>query len=498
MRTIRRDSRHPCARVVWMLAVVLWLGVPMASEAAGPWRGHVVDAETGQPLANVAVIGVWHRRVTGHPALFLGRTGLIGAAETTTDAAGRFALPTRFFVRSHGIGVGTEIREPELGLFRAGYGGWRFREPAAWVTGRDGVIEMRPLSTPDERRKYLEGRWTREERTRLRAGWRHAEALPNWIDLPYREARGFETAINRERDALGLRPIGIGYPHLETKYLQPAPPTDAPDAARLRGASAVAIDAAGLRYVADTEHHRIVVFDSTGAMVRTWGRFGREPGAFQYPRGLALDRAGTLYVADWGNHRIQRFTRDGQHLGQFGGLRFEDFDGLFTPSGVAAPDTGEIIVYAAGIYTFTPDGRRLDTRRRIPLRTETRCGIAVDAAGHLYVVDALDHRVHKLDRAGHVLASFGRGYGEGAGQLFDPIGLTVDAAGRVWVADWFRGAGRVHGFAPDGQLLGTWSVGDDGQRLRLPQGVAVDAQGRLHVADRDLPGLVTITPGIRP
>jgi sugar lactone lactonase YvrE len=102
--------------------------------------------------------------------------------------------------------------------------------------------------------------------------------------------------------------------------------------------------------------------------------------------------------------------------------------------------------------------------------------------------------VQKLDRDGHILATFGLGYGEGPGELFDPIGLTVDDAGRVWVADWLRGHGRVHGFAPDGRHLGTWSVGDDGRRLRDPQSVAIDAQGRIVVADRSLPGLVTITP----
>jgi hypothetical protein len=68
------------------------------------------------------------------------------------------------------------------------------------------------------------------------------------------------------------------------------------------------------------------------------------------------------------------------------------------------------------------------------------------------------------------MARFGLGHGEGAGQLFDPIGLTVDVAGRAWVADWLRGHGRVHGFAPDGTHLGTWSVGDDGQRPGRPKG----------------------------
>ena len=472
-----------------LLATVLGLAVPAVSDAAGPWHAQVVDAETGQPLEGVAVIAVWNRRLIGHGLVPVWPTGWVGADETVTDAEGRFALPRRYFAPA----LVTHVPEPELGLFKAGYGGWRFRDPATSLTDRDAVIDMRPLPTPEERWKYLAGAWSREERAQIRVGWQRAEAPANWIDLPYQEARGYETAINTERAALGLRPIGIGYPHLWSKYLAPAPPREGPEAAWLRGASAVAIDAAGLRYVADTEHHRVVVFDRSGAMVRTWGRFGREPGAFQSPRGLALDRAGILYVADWGNHRIQRFTRDGRLLSHFGGLRFEDFDGRFTPTVVAASDTGEIVVYADDVFTFTPEGRRLGVRR-IPLRTETRCGIAVDSAGYLYVVGDPDRRVHKLDAAGRVVARFGRGYGEGPGQLFDPIGLAVDASGRVYVADWFRGQGRVHGFAADGQLLGTWSVGDDGRRLRLPQGVAVDAQGRIHVADRDLPALVTITP----
>ncbi len=218
------------------------------------------------------------------------------------------------------------------------------------------------------------------------------------------------------------------------------------------------------------------MLDAAGAMVRTWGRFGREPGAFQYPHGVAVDRAGTVYVADWGNHRIQRFTREGRLLEVFGGLRFEDFDGLFNPAGVAAPDTGEILVHDRHVYVFGPGGRRLGTRP-LPFPIAPHCGIAVDAAGHLYVVGDQDRRVHKLDAAGRVLASFGGGRGEGDGEFFEPMGLAVDAAGRVYVADWLRGQGRVHGFAPDGRLLGTWRRGDDGQRLRSPQGLAVDAAG---------------------
>jgi sugar lactone lactonase YvrE len=477
-----------------LLAAALSLGLPETGVAAGPWRAQVVDAETGQPLEGVAVIAVWYRRVGGHGWVFpVWPTGFVGAVEAVTDAEGRFTIPFRLFAPA----LVTYVAEPELGLFAAGYGGWRFHDGPALLTSRKAVIEMRPLPTLAERRQYLEGAWTRAESDQLRIGWQHATVPADWIDLPYRQARRYEAAINGERAALGLRPIGIGYPHLGTKHLQAAPPTAGPEAAWLLGPRAVVVDAAGLRYVADTEHHRIVVLDPAGAMVRTWGRFGREPGEFQYPRGVALDRAGTVYVADWGNQRIQRFTREGRWLGQFGGLRYEDFGGLFNPTYVAASDTGEIVIHADGVYTFTPDGRRLEGRR-IPFPTEPRCAMAIDAAGFLYVVGYPDRRVHNVDRNGRIVASFGRGYGEEEGQLFDPIGLTVDAAGRVWVADWFRGAGRVHGFAPDGRHLGTWSVGDDGQRLRLPQGIAVDAQGRLHVADHALPALVTITPGAQP
>lgn len=44
-----------------------------------------------------------------------------------------------------------------------------------------------------------------------------------------------------------------------------------------------------------------------------------------------------VYVADWGSHRIQPLTREGQFLDEFGGLRFEGFDGLSRPRGVWAP-----------------------------------------------------------------------------------------------------------------------------------------------------------------
>ncbi len=63
------------------LAALLWLALPTLAQAAGPWRAQVVDAETGQPLEGVAVIGVWQRR-------FLDR-GLVPLCADGLDQRGR-------------------------------------------------------------------------------------------------------------------------------------------------------------------------------------------------------------------------------------------------------------------------------------------------------------------------------------------------------------------------------------------------------------------------
>jgi len=52
-------------------------------------RGRVVDAATGQPLAGVAVLGVW-QRIAGLPGLH--HHELVGVTEAQTDENGRFSL----------------------------------------------------------------------------------------------------------------------------------------------------------------------------------------------------------------------------------------------------------------------------------------------------------------------------------------------------------------------------------------------------------------------
>jgi len=62
-----------------------------------------------------------------------------------------------------------------------------------------------------------------------------------------------------------------------------------------------------------------------------------------------------------------------------------------------------------------------------------------------YVTDHYCSCIQKFDSAGNFLAAW-RSYGFGDGEFLNPSGVAVDAAGNVYVAD--RGNGRIQKFAP--------------------------------------------------
>lgn len=120
-------------------------------------------------------------------------------------------------------------------------------------------------------------------------------------------------------------------------------------------------------YVADAALHRVLVFDRRGRFVRAWGEPGRGDGQFHSPSGVATDASGRVYVADAGNHRVQVFDGSGAHLATWGG-----------------PEPGV-------------EAHQL----RRP------AGIAVDGRGRVVVVDHGNHRLLFFDREGELLHAFG-------------------------------------------------------------------------------------------
>ena len=94
-------------------------------------------------------------------------------------------------------------------------------------------------------------------------------------------------------------------------------------------------------------------------------------------------------------------------------------------------------------------------------------GVAVDAAGHVWVADTGHGRVVEFSSAGRVLAAFGAA-GSGRERLNQPVALAVTPSGDVWVAD--QGNGRVVEFSSAGRYRVSFAV-------PTPAGVGLDARG---------------------
>jgi sugar lactone lactonase YvrE len=190
---------------------------------------------------------------------------------------------------------------------------------------------------------------------------------------------------------------------------------------------------------------------------------------FVEPFGIAVAPDGVIYVTDGGSHRVRRITADGRVETLAGGVR-----GFLDGVGTAA-------------------------------RFDTPSGIAVDAAGVLYVADTGNHAVRRIapDGAVQTLAGDGTpGDADGSAARFSgPVGLAVDAGGRVIVADTYND--RIRAIARDGTvstLAGGPAPGaEDGTaaeaRFDTPCGVSVDAGGVIHVADTGNGAVRRIEPG---
>jgi DNA-binding beta-propeller fold protein YncE len=210
----------------------------------------------------------------------------------------------------------------------------------------------------------------------------------------------------------------------------------------------VAVEKSGKVYLADSQYHRILVFNLLGQFITKWGSHGSGNGQFAWPKGIAIDNSsGRVYVADRGNHRVQVFDASGQYITQWGG-------------------------YGAGSGQF--DWSLLDEH----------IGIALDdTSGNVYVVDHGNNRVQVFDASGHYLKGWGT-FGTGNGEFDSPIGIAVDSArGHVYVTD--KGNHRIQVFDPGGAYVRQWgSYGAGDNQFKWISGIAVNnSTGTIYVAE---------------
>ena len=108
-------------------------------------------------------------------------------------------------------------------------------------------------------------------------------------------------------------------------------------------------------------------------------------------------------------------------------------------------------------------------------------GLAVDAAGNVWVAYFRNNRIQRFSASGEPLSGWGK-LGKGKGELNGPRDVAVDALGRVYVADQVNE--RLQVFAEDGRFLAV--IGDPGD-VRIPwvTSVEVNAEGVIFAASED-------------
>jgi len=266
-------------------------------------------------------------------------------------------------------------------------------------------------------------------------------------------------------------PIWWGSVAKETKRL-PAPSSPRVVSALLERPYGIAVDGAGNLYLTHHLDHRISLLTAEGRVraILGTGRAGyggdgaqAEQALFDSPRGIAVAADGTIFIADTFNHRVRSIATTGLITTIIGGEPPDrdpsaSLQPLSQPDGVAvdaagavyvadtgnnrvlvrAPDGRVNVVAGTGVSGFSGDG---GPARRAHLNAPR--AVAVDSRGMLYIADTGNNRVRTVDPAGRIATVVGLSWGgtipEGGpalrAHIGAPHGVAVSADGTLVVSD---------------------------------------------------------------
>ncbi len=260
----------------------------------------------------------------------------------------------------------------------------------------------------------------------------------------------------------------------------------------------VGMDSLGNVYIGDAGNNRIRRVSPSGIITTIAGigtaSFSGDGGPataaeLNFPYGMAVNHGGSIVIADMNNHRIRRIKSD---------------------------FLGGVIVTIAGNGTagFSGDGGPATAAE-----LNTPQGIFWDASNNVYFGDHFNHRLRKIDASGVITTIAGNGTagfsGDGgpatAAELYYPSGVTMDAAGNIYIADMYNNCIRkVNTSGIISTVAGNTIAGYSGDggaatlaSLRYPKDVFVNSLGEIIISDPDnqrlrkvdLSGIITTIAG---
>lgn len=203
---------------------------------------------------------------------------------------------------------------------------------------------------------------------------------------------------------------------------------------RLLSPEGIAVDAANVIFVSDSQQGRVFGLDLKGNPLTEIGKSGE----FASPAGLAVDRQrGRLYVADPGSRRIRVYNTLGVFM--FDIESRGDAKGTGSVVALCLDKNGDLYALDGRqrvVRVFTPDGTHLrDFEIVDPSGISMRPkGIAVDSDGNIYISDMLNNRILIFGGDGRFLQSWGR-TGTLFGDFWMPAGIFIDDRDYIYVAD---------------------------------------------------------------
>jgi sugar lactone lactonase YvrE len=295
-------------------------------------------------------------------------------------------------------------------------------------------------------------------------------------------------------------------------------------AAELNDPDGVNFDGQGNMYIADVLNNVIRKVDTSGNITTVAGNgtagFSGDGGPataaeLNGPFGVTPDSAGNLYVQDTLNARIRKvdattgtittiagngtfgLSGDGgpataAEVAEVQGSRFDKAGNLYVaqcgPAAIRKIDTTGTITTVAGTGT---DGFSGDGGPATSAQLNCASGVAIDAAGDLFIADYLNNRIREVNAEGIINTIAGNGTpgftGDGgpaaSAEINLPNDVDVDAAGDVYIAD--SGNNRVREIDTTGVITtvvgGLNNAGSAG--INAPSALAFDKNGNLYFSD---------------